>query len=311
MTLDNEPGIPQVRPGPIGWLSNQLRAEIENAVSEIKGYRWRITDERDFSEFAFNQCAVLSNGSYAVFFKMSQSQNARAKFELEESELRYLSTRCNVRTPKTITIHESDGITLMIMEALDAIDRGTKQWREMGKSLAKIHLVKGEYFGFQTNGYWGPLFQDNRPDSSWSTFFVERRIIPLLKIAVDSENIPEAEIAKVEKVVERIPELCGPEIKPTLLHGDSHQNNFISTEEGAYVIDPAIHYGDPEYDLALVDSFQPVPHDFFEGYQELLPIASDFDERRDLYRIPLYLSAVALEGPMHLELLRRALGRYS
>jgi fructosamine-3-kinase len=95
-----------------------------------------------------------------------------------------------------------------------------------------------------------------------------------------------------------------------LLHGDAQQNNFISTAEGAFVIDPAVYYGHPEADLALLDAFQPVPAVVFDGYREAMPIAAGFQQRRDLWRIPLYLAAVALEGSMHLDRLTGALEMY-
>ena len=72
---------------------------------------------------------------------------------------------------------------------------------------------------------------------------------------------------------------------PTLLHGDAQQNNFVSTEEGAVVIDPAIYFGNPEMDLAFIDYFQPVPDDVFDGYRDELPIDPGFWARRDLWRV--------------------------
>ncbi len=71
-----------------------------------------------------------------------------------------------------------------------------------------------------------------------------------------------------------------------------------------------MHYGHPEADLALLDAFQPVPEDVFDGYREILPIDPDFLDRRELLRIPLYLAAVALEGEMFLPRLTEAIEGY-
>jgi len=129
-------------------------------------------------------------------------------------------------------------------------------------------------------------------------------------VAIDSGSIPSSLVSKVETLITRLPELCGPVTTPTLLHGDAQQNNFINTAEGAFVIDPAVYYGNPEIDLALIDSFQPVPDAVFDGYREEMSIDSGFFERRDLWRTPLYLDAVAIEGPMHLNRLTEALKTY-
>jgi protein-ribulosamine 3-kinase len=142
------------------------------------------------------------------------------------------------------------------------------------------------------------------------TFYREHRLWPRLRLAIDSGNLPSSVASQVEKLIARLPELCGPEIMPALLHGDAQQNNFISTAEGTFVIDPAVYYGNPEIDLALIDSFQPVPDDVLNGYREEMPIDPGFFERRDLWRVSIYLAAVTVEGPMRLYRLTSALQRY-
>lgn len=48
-----------------------------------------------------------------------------------------------------------------------------------------------------------------------------------------------------------------PDPVPALLHGDAQQNNFVSTADGAVVIDAAPYFGHPKADLALVDCYSP------------------------------------------------------
>jgi fructosamine-3-kinase len=107
-----------------------------------------------------------------------------------------------------------------------------------------------------------------------------------------------------------VPALCGPDIAPTLLHGDAQQNNFISTEFGPVVIDPAVYYGHPEMDLAQIDLFQPVPDAVYEGYQDVRPIEPGFWERRNLWRVWGYLASVAVEGQGYVERLAEAVSFY-
>jgi fructosamine-3-kinase len=117
-------------------------------------------------------------------------------------------------------------------------------------------------------------------------------------------------ISKIESLHTRLPELCGSDIKPSLLHGDAQQNNFISTPEGPVMIDPCVHYGHPEFDLAYVDFFAPVPEALFQGYREVTPLAPDFPQRRELWRIPGWLAMVQVVGPQYLDELGAALQRY-
>jgi fructosamine-3-kinase len=309
--LDNDNnGIPKVKIGPISWLDSLMRHSIERAISEYREHPWKIKSEKDFSEFAYHRAAVISDDSFAVFLKCSTAPEAVRQFEIEIANLKFLSEKAGVQIPNPIAILQVQKETLLIMEALETIERGPRQWREIGATLARIHQVPGSDCGFDIGGYWGPLYQDNRPISNWNTFFRERRLLPLLKTAVDSGNLPASTASKVELLAGRLPQLCGLNVTPVLLHGDAQQNNFISTMKGTFIIDPAVYYGNPEIDLALLDSFQPVPEDVFNGYRDELPIDPGFPERKDLWRIPLYLAAVALEGPMHLMRLTGAVNRY-
>jgi protein-ribulosamine 3-kinase len=303
---DRTPHLPKVRPGPIQWLTDRLRTSIEETVSDYIGREWSISDQADYSEFAYHLCAVVSDPSFSIFFKFSTSIDAEQQFNVEIANLRYLSDMTGVLVPRVVGVSGIDGGWLLIMEALDAVTRGPDQWGQIGKTLARIHRVKGESFGFERKGYWGPIHQDNTPSSNWVTFFGERRLLPLFELALRSGRLPAAVATRIEHLVGRLPELCGPEVTPVLLHGDSQQNNFVSTAGGTFVIDPAIYYGHPEMDLALIDSFQPVPSAVFDAYAEEIWVDKGFRERRHLWRLPLYLAAVALEGAMHLEKLTDA-----
>jgi protein-ribulosamine 3-kinase len=283
---------------------------VERAVSEHMGRRWRIGDARDMTEFACHPCALLSDGSYSVFAKFSEAANGFEQFEIELAGLRLLSERSGVLTPTPIGIVPVAGGTICILEAVQAVERAPRHWRQIGRALARIHQVRGDRFGLDIHSYFGPLVQDNTPTSDWAAFFAERRLAPALRWAVDSDKLPPAVIRPVEKLISRLPELCGPEVVPTLLHGDAQQNNFISTDMGPVVIDPAVYYGHPEIDLAYVDLWQAVPDDVYAGYQDELPIDPGFWERRDLWRLWGYLAAVAVEGPIHLGRLTGALQRY-
>src|SRR5207245_5179616 len=120
----------------------------------------------------------------------------------------------------------------------------------------------------------------NTPVADWPEFFWERRLVPRLWAAVDSGHLPLDLVPQVEKLGSRLAWLCGPKVEPSLLHGDAHQNNFLSTAQGPVMIDPAVYYGHPEMDLAFVDFFAPVSGEFFQGYQEMTPLEPGFVERR-------------------------------
>ncbi len=287
-----------------------IRVPLEDAVSRHVGRRWRIEQIRDMSDLACHPCAILTDGSQAVFAKQSDAPEAFPQFEAELWNLRYLSRRAKIRIPNPIGIIRAEDEALLLMEALEAVERTAAEWRHIGETLARIHQVSSDACGFPRNGFLGPLPQDNTPCPDWPTFFGQRRLMPHLRTAWDSGHLPRALLVEVESLMPRLPELCGPARPPVLLHGDAQQNNFISTARGTYVVDPAIYYGHPEMDIALLDAWQPVPDEVFAAYRDRAPLAPDFPARRPLWRLPLYLAAVAIEGPMHVGRLTDALRDY-
>ncbi len=295
----------------MGSLPVGFGTAVEGIVSKHIDRQWTSDDVREMTEFACHPAAILSDRSHSVFAKYSDAADGHEQFEAELAGLRFLSTRAGVLTPAPVGIVPAVGGWILVLETLQPVERNARHWREIGQTLARIHMVRGDRFGWETHGYFGPLHQDNTPTGNWPEFYAERRLRPGLRLAVDSGNMPSVLVRQVEKLISRVPELCGPAVEPTLIHGDAQQNNFISTEAGAAVIDPAVHYGHPEVDLALVDCWQPMPVDVLDGYQDESPIDPGFRERRDLWRVPAYLAAVTVEGPNYLGKLREAVQRYA
>ena len=295
----------------IRLLNDSFRLPIERTVSQYIGRAWHIKDAKDMAEFASHPAAILSDGLYAVFAKFSEAADGFAQLETEVASLRLLAERSGVLTPTAIANIAVDDGYIMLLAAVQAVERTPYYWQQTGRTLGRIHRIKGTQFGLETHGYFGTLYQDNKPTNDWPTFYVERRMQPYLKLAVDSRNIPPVITKQVERLIARLPELCGPDIIPALLHGDAQQNNFISTECGTMVIDPAPYYGHPEIDLACLDFFQPVPDDVFDGYREEMAIAPGFTERRDLWRIGAYLAVVSVtQEAEYLEKLKAAVQKY-
>lgn len=290
-------------------LRDSIRISVEQLVSEYLGREWRVKSAEDKTAWASHLCAILSDGSYPVFIKMSEAAFSQDQVKLELHGLHLLTELSGILTPSIIGSTAVEGGSIMILEAVQAVDRELRHWRQIGQTLARIHQVKWDRCGLETHGYFGPLLQDNRPITDWPTFYAERRLLPRLKMAVDSGRIPLSAVRQMNKLIARLPQLCGPMGKPSLLHGDAQQNNFISTEGGTVVIDPAVYFGNPEMDLALVDYFQPVPDEVFKGYQDVAAIDPGFYERRDLWRISGWLACVIVDGS-YLDNLISAIQKY-
>jgi protein-ribulosamine 3-kinase len=291
-------------------LQPALRIAIERAVSAFLGRAWQVQQTEGKTAEASHPAAILRDETFAVFVKLGDGALAVDQLTQEAAGLRLLTERAGVLTPAVIDVVPVDGGALLILAAVQVIERTPSHWRQMGHALARIHRIKADRFGLETHCYWGSFYQDNRPLADWPDFFRQRRIEPWLRAAVDSGRLPTGFVARVEQLGNRLAELCGPPVQPTLLHGDAHQNNFLSTAQGPVLIDPAVYYGHPEMDLAYVDFFAPVPDELLAGYQELAPIDPGFGERRDLWLLHAWLAMVAVDGPHHLEPLDAALRKY-
>jgi fructosamine-3-kinase len=323
MTLPNVSSLPRT---PISASKHPLaqaapREAIERAVSSYRGSPWTVRTLTDLADYASHPCAILAghehrSGSFEVFAKLNSSPNGAEQFEIELSGLRLLSERAGVRTPTPIGpgIVETEAGAVLLTESFNAVERGPAQWREIGRSVAMIHSVRGDRFGLNTDGTFGPLFQDNRlaSNETWAAFYGERRVWPRLVDAMAAGHLPVAIARRVESLIERLPELCGPDVAPTLLHGDAQQNNFVSTAEGAVVIDAAVYYGHPEMDLALMDYFQEASLEWLDGYRELRLVDAGFVSRRSLWRIHAYLAVTtdAVAAPAFVPRLAAALDEY-
>lgn len=283
---------------------------IEKMVKRYHGKDWRIREVKNLSDSACHPCAILYGDSFSIFVKFSDAHDAMSQFSVEKDSLQFLKRTAGVMVPNMIGIEPIEEGVLFISQAVIEVPRYAQQWREIGRTLARIHKLKSDSFGFHHDNYFGPLPQDNRQMNNWAEFYGERRLLPRLKTSVDAGYLPYSLSQDVENIIKRLPELGGPTTVPTLLHGDAQKNNFISTAHGVYVIDPAIYYGNPEMDLAYIDYFEPVPDDVFDGYREEGIIAPGFYQRRSLWRLYGYLAAVEVEGQKHIPKLENAIKEY-
>lgn len=286
------------------------RKSIEKIVSKFHNKEWQIKNVNDLSDFASHPCGIFSDDSISVFVKFSDTEDALKQFSIENESLMFLKKTTRVLVPNMISIEPIEEGVIFITQAVNEIPRNAQQWREIGRTLARIHKHKSDLYGFQTDNYFGSLTQDNRHMNNWAEFYGERRLLPRLKTSVDAGYLPYSLCQQVENIVKRLPDLGGPTTAPTLLHGDAQKNNFICTQQGVYVIDPAIYYGIPEMDLAYIDYFEPVPEDVFDGYREEDRIAPGFHQRRNLWRIYGYLACVEVGGQEYLPKLVNAIKEY-
>jgi len=303
-------------------LAAAVKSAIERATAGHLGRRWTAVGFTDLNDRASHACGVFHGDPISVFAKLDTSRSAEQMLRAEVNGLTLLQDRAGVMIPTPIgsgLLPLESGFVL-ISEALPErppAQRTPGDWQAIGRTLATVHQVHGERFGLEEfDGFFGALHQDNHPVESgtWADFYRERRVLPFLRSAIDSGWLPDRLGRDVERLTHRLPLLCGPEPRPTLLHGDAQQHNFISTDRGTAVTDAAPYYGHPEIDLMLLDYFQPVPEDVFDGYRDVAPIDPGFAERRELWCLFVDLACLSVRAEQFrrsaLDRLQRTVSRY-
>jgi fructosamine-3-kinase len=283
---------------------------VERAATEQQGAAWTCVGFTDLNHRASHPCGVFAGRPFSVFAKLDRLPAGEEQFAAELNGFGLIRSRAQVATPVPIAggLVTTNRGALLLSEALpergaasgQAADaRTAEDYAAIGRALAGLHQAQREAFGLaEFDGFFGPVRQCNRPLGSprWSDFYAERRLRPMLRFAVDSGHLPVALARAVDLVTARLPALCGPDPAPTLLHGDAQQNNFVSTADGAVLVDVAPYFGHPEYDLALVDYISPADPELFRAYAELAPVDAGFAGRRELWRLHVYLAVIGVDG---------------
>ena len=182
-----------------------------------------------------------------------------------------------------------------------------------GAELAALHQVRGPHFGGLDDapgGYLGSQPVDLAPTDRWPEFFVERRLRPLTRQAVELGRLDAAAVELVEGLADRADQLCGPSEPPALLHGDLWAGNRLVDVHGVnWLIDPAVYWGHREIDLAMMQLFGGFGQSAYEAYDESFPLTAGWRDRVGWYQLPPLLVHAILfggsYGPAALDVLRR------
>jgi fructosamine-3-kinase len=238
---------------------------------------------------------VLADGREA--FVKTRSDAAPGEYEAEAAGLAWLSEPGALRTPAVLLLDEHYlALEWVAPGRLDAA--GVE---ELGRGLAATHAAGAPSFGAtgaRGSAGFGSLRLPNDPTEDWPTFYAERRLRPLARIAGERDALSSAGIRAVERVCERISELTGPAEPPARLHGDLWSGNVMADADGRpWLIDPSAYGGHREVDLAMLRLFGAPSERVFAAYEEAAPLAEGSEQRVELYQLlPLLVHALLFGG---------------
>jgi fructosamine-3-kinase len=249
----------------------------------------------------------LTDGADA--FVKTRAEVGPGEYEAEAAGLRWLAEPGALRTPRVLDV----GDDYLALEWIEPGRLSSAGAEELGRGLAATHLAGAPTFGLVDAGAsFGSLALSNEPTADWPSFYAERRLYPLARIAGERGALSESSVAAVERVSDRMAELTGPPEPPSRLHGDLWSGNVMAGADGrAWLIDPSTYGGHREVDLAMLRLFGAPSERIFDAYGESAPLADGWRERVELYQLLPLLVHALLFGGSYRGAAERTVARYA
>lgn len=242
----------------------------------------------------------------SVFAKTNERADP-ALFAREAEGLAWLAEPNALRVPEVLAVGAS-------FLALERIERGAPSARAdeaLGRGLAALHRAGADGFGWREDNFIGTLHQDNGHEPDWASFYARRRLAPQLALAERAGRASITMRRGFARLFERLPELVGPAEPPARLHGDLWGGNALVADDGAPVlVDPAVHGGHREIDLAMMQLFGGFSERVFAAYREASPLSPGWRERVPLHQLYPLMVHVNLFGGGYVDRVERMLARY-
>lgn len=255
-----------------------------------------ISNSSSVSGGCINSCFKIDTNSESYFLKWNIADRYPKMFESEAVGLDMLSINSSFTIPKVLFCGEANKYSWLLMEYIERGISKKEYWSELGEKLAQMHRVTDTAFGLDHHNYIGSLHQSNTQYSSWTDFFIDQRISPQLKLAIDAGKIDNTNLSKFDKLFKKLANLF-PVEPPALLHGDLWSGNLQPDTNGKpCLFDPAVYYGHREMELAFTQLFGGFDQQFYEIYNETYPLSPGFDQRVNIYNLYPLLVHVNLFG---------------
>ena len=277
------------------------------------------------SQHGYQHLMLTLAGGQRAFAKVAEAEDAApaemaAAFAAEASSLRWLAEADAVPVPEVLAV---TGAALVISMIPPGHATPSAAFR-FGTELARLHATGAADFGAPWRGFIASLPLDNTslpPDktplppgraqspqgAAWPQWYARRRLLPYLRMAVDSGALRPEDGRLVEAVLDWIDSLAGPAEPPSRIHGDLWAGNVLWSGDRGWLIDPAAHGGHRETDLAMLALFGAPDLDrILAGYNDTAPLAAGWRSRIPLHQLHPLLVHACLFGASYREGVRSA-----
>ncbi len=286
-----------------------MDAKLRSALIELLGREPRNIHSIAGGDIGESSCVRFEDGTH-VFAKCYGNGPSEMP-DAEARGLRWLREAGTLRIPEVLATRKMSP-ALLVLEWIEPGSPGPRFDEEFGRALAQLHAKGADAFGFESDNFIGRLPQSNREHDSWVSFYAEERIEKQIRQAIEAKRISSGLAHRARKFLQRLPDLSGPSEAPARLHGDLWSGNLLVDSKGdPCLIDPAVHGGHREMDLAMMKLFGGFSARVFDAYHECRPLAAGFDERVPLWQLYPLLVHVNLFAGSYVESVERILRRYT
>lgn len=248
----------------------------------------------------------------ATFFcKINSATKFPQLFSREKEGLDLLGQSGLISVPRVHDEWIDGAVQVLLMEWVEQATPTPSFWKSFGEKLARLHSVSAGSFGLLHNNYMGSVPQDNEPCPDWPTFFVRRRLEPLVSQCSQKGLLDTQQVVAFDKLYRKVPSVfsMGP---PSLLHGDLWSGNFLcNREEEPVLIDPAVYYGHPAVDLGMTTLFGGFDPLFYRSYNYHHSGEKGYDDQWAMANLYPLLIHLLLFGRSYLHSIVRTLSRFS
>jgi len=243
-----------------------------------------------------NEAFLVTTGDQDFFMKYHCGSYAADMFQKEKMGLDLINKAVPGFAPQADSIISDGDHSILIMEYLEASQRGNACGSDLGVRLAEMHQYHSENYGLETENYIGSLIQKNERADSISEFMTQSRFLPQLMMARNKGYLTKAEIPSSGHMESVLSEII-PEEKPCLVHGDLWGGNYLCIGNGkSMIIDPAVAYGHREMDISMSRLFGGFDVKFYHTYNDSLPLVHGWKNRMDLFQLYYLLVHLNLFG---------------
>lgn len=274
----------------------RLWTALEQHIYAVTSQPFIIRQRQPLSGGCINQAWRISDNQRTFFVKANAAASLPL-FEAEAAGLAELAATGTVRVPEPMGHGVVAEHAWLMLEYLPLVSAGARAMEKLGRSLAALHAQPRTAFGWHRDNAIGATHQINTYGGDWIEFWREQRLGFQLDLA-NCNGYTGALQQQGEQLRARLDGLfVGHSPTPALLHGDLWSGNAGCTVDGEPVIfDPAVYQGDREADLAMTELFGGFPESFYAAYQEALPLATGYPQRRTLYNLYHILNHLNLFG---------------